>query len=166
MADIVYSNIRELMYELNQIEPTLKKAMVKDLKEIAKPIQSAIVSNIPSAAPMRGMINNGRLSWANSVNYKGQRVPAKSVSVRFRASYSRKTAITSLLSVVVNSPAVAMLDMARTAKTRQGAVMIRRVGGKASRFVWPAAERMLPATEAKVRIVLDRAAEIVNRRFN
>lgn len=163
MADVVYSNVRELMRQLRAIEPELRKELVRDLKSVAKPVQAAIVNRIPSNPPLRGMRGNGRMSWDNSVNYKGRRVPAKSVTVKFRSGGSKRAAITSLISVQAMSPAVAMLDMARFGHTPQGIAMIRGVGSKASRYVWPAAESALPKAEAEAQRILNAASLKISR---
>lgn len=163
MADIVYSNVRELTKQLKAIEPELRKQLIKDLKAVAKPVQAAIVARIPNNPPLRGMRHNGRTSWDNSVNYKGRRVPAKSVSVRFRAGGSRKSGVTSLLSVQVNSPVVSMLDQARRGNTPQGVAMIRGIGLKASRYVWPAAEQALPQAQAEAQRILNEASRKISR---
>lgn len=166
MADVVYSNVRELLRQIQSIEPDLRKELVKDLKAIAKPVQAEIVSAIPARAPLRGMNNNGRMSWDNAVNYKGRKTPAKSVTVKFRSGNSRFTAITSLVSVQVNSPVVSMIDMARNSNTPQGQHMVATLGRKPSRYAWPAAERALPKAEAEAKKILDAAAVRISRKFN
>lgn len=200
MGDVVYTNVRELHRRLDAIDPALRKAMVKDAKLAAKPLQTGIKSAIPSIAPLSGFSNSGRLGY-------GVGKPAKSVSVNYRIGRSKFTAITSLLSVRVNSPAVVLMDMAGrsnryigagykgsgstreyaykggTRKHRtdgngvrrpsqgpkkyrsQGEALISNLGSRASRFAWPAAERALPAIQAQVKGILDRASSRISRTF-
>lgn len=182
MADVVYSNVRELNKRLDAIDPALKKAMVKDAKLAAKPLQTSIKSAIPSISPLSGFNNSGRLGY-------GVGKAAKSVTTSFRTGRSKTSAITSLLSVKVNSPAVALMDYAgRKPKgpirqvTRpypyKGGVRSHRVNGqgeamidklntirRASRFAWPAAEKSLPAVQAQVKGILDRASKTIGRTF-
>lgn len=165
MSDVIYSNIRDLNRRLDRLDTGLKRELQKEAKRPAKKIQSAIVAAIPTAAPRRGMNHNGRTSWNNSVNYKGQLVPAKSVSINFKSGGSKRAAITSLVRVTVNSPAVAIVDMATNYKTKQGEVFIRGLGGRPSRYVWPAAERSLPEVQAEVRMVLEKYQTIAGRYF-
>lgn len=165
MADVIYSNIRDLNRRLALIEPTLVRQLQKEAKNAAKPVQNAIVSAIPERAPLRGMNHRGRTSWDNSVNYKGRRVPAKSVTVNFRTGGSKKANITSLVRVQANSPAVAIVDTAQKGRSPQGEIFIRALGGRPSRIVWPAAMKALPSVQAEVRIVLDRYSEIASRRI-
>jgi NifB/MoaA-like Fe-S oxidoreductase len=54
MADIVYSNVRELTRQLKAIEPELRKELIRDLKAVAKPVQAAIVARIPSRPNILG----------------------------------------------------------------------------------------------------------------
>lgn len=165
MGDIIYSNVRDLMKQLDAIDPDLRKEFVKDLKRIAKPVQAEIVKAIPDRGPHRGMRGQGRLSWDNSINYKGKKVPAKSVSINFKSGGSRRSLTTSLIRVTVNSPIVALLDQAGKAHSKRGQQLLRIMGGKPSRWVWPAAERALPDAQAQAKIVLEKAANVVSRRF-
>lgn len=161
MSDVIFSNIRDLNRRLDLIDTKLKRELQKEAKRPAKVLQTAIVAAIPARAPLRGMNHRGRTSWDNSVNYKGQRVPAKSVSVNFKGTGSKKANITSLVRVQANSPIVSIVDTAHRSNTPQGAVFIRSLGGSPSRIVWKAVERTLPAVQAEVRMVLDKYAKIV-----
>ena len=165
MADVIYSNVRDLNKRLKAIEPSLVRQLQKEAKNAAKPVQVAIVNAIPVQAPRRGMNHNGRTSWNNSVNYKGRPVPAKSVTIGFRSGGSKNASVTSLVRVTANSPAVAIVDTAQRSRTKQGEVFIRGLGGKPSRYVWPAAMSALPAVQTEVRMVLDRYAAIASRRL-
>lgn len=182
MADVVYSNVRELHRRLDAIDPALKKAMVKDAKLAAKPLQTGIKSAIPTVSPLSGANENGRLGW-------GQGKPVKSVTVSYRTGRSKSASVTSLLSVKVNSPIVALMDYAgrkprgpvrqvtrpyaykngtRTHRVNgQGEAMMDRLNmlRRASRFAWPAAERALPAVQAQVKGILDRASSRISRTF-
>lgn len=182
MADVVYSNVRELHRRLDAIDPALKKAMVKDAKLAAKPLQTGIKAAIPTVSPLSGANNSGRLGW-------GSTKPVKSVTISYRTGRSKTTAITSLLSVKVNSPSVALMDYAgrkprgpvrqvtrpyaykgTTRQHRvngQGEAMMDRLNmlRRASRFAWPAAERALPAVQAQVKGILDRAQQRISRTF-
>jgi len=182
MADVVYSNVRELHRRLDAIDPAIKKAMIKDAKLAAKPLQTGIRTAIPSVAPLSGFENSGRLGY-------GVGKPAKSVTISYRTGRSKRTAITSLLSVKVNSPAVALMDYAgrkprgpvrnvtrpyaykggtRTHRVNgQGEAMIDKLNmmRRASRFAWPAAERALPAVQAQVKGILEKASQRISRTF-
>ena len=174
MSDVVYSNIRDLNRRLKEIQPSLVRELQKEAKGPAKKIQAAIVEAIPSQSPFAGkrkdgFTHNGRTSWNNSVNYKGRRVPAKSVSVSFESTGSKQAATTSLVRVVVNAPSVAISDFAKVARSPQGAAFIQALngtlGGSPSRIVWKSIDGKIPAVEAEVRIILDKYAKIASRRI-
>ena len=181
MADIVVSNIRELNRQLAAIEPQLKRQLTKDAKDFARPVQAVVKSAIPTIQqlPMSGMLGYGRMGAFGGVNIG-------KVSVRFRASGSRNSAITSLVSVRVESPLIAMLEFAgkrnqvrrnrtrpysykggtRThAVTTQGKGMIARLGGQPARYAWPAAEKAIPLAERNILFSLNQASKRVSDRF-
>ena len=161
MADIIYSNIRELNRRLDMIDVKLKRQLQAEAKKPAKVIQAAIVAAIPNSAPLRGMNHRGRTSWNYSKDYKGKIIKPKSVSVNFKSTGSKRAAITSLVKVQANSAIVSIIDTAGVARSPQGTLFIRALGGRPSRYVWPAVERKLPAVEAEVRMVLDKYTKMV-----
>jgi hypothetical protein len=165
MGDVAYSNVRELTRRLKAIDPALRKALVRDLKKVAKPVQDRITNAIPMRAPLSGMNGRGRLSWDNSVNKKGQRVPARKTALKFRQGGSRRAAVTSLVSVQAMSPALAMVDTARNARSTQGTVLISKLMGRPSRYVWPAAEKALPEAQMQADKILKQAAIVISRSF-
>jgi len=161
MADVIYSDIRELNRRLDMIDVKLKRQLQAEAKKPARIIQAAIVAAIPKSAPLRGMNHRGRTSWNYSTDYKGKIIKPKSVSVNFKSSGSKRAAITSLVKVQANSAIVSIIDTAKVARSKQGVVFIRALGGTPSRYVWKAAEKKLPAVEAEVRMVLDRYTKMV-----
>ena len=182
MADVVYSNVRELNKQLKAIEPALQKAMVREVKAEIQPLATAVKTALPTVSPLSGAETNGRLGF-------GIGKPSNSISVRYRASGSRRTAVTSLASVLVNSALTSIMDYAgkngvktRSQVTRpypykggtrthrnngQGQAMVNRLNSirTPSRFAWPAAERALPMVQAKVKSVLESAAAQISRSY-
>jgi len=178
---VIY-NVKDLIRELEALEPGLKKQLVRDAKDVAKPIASIIKSSIPTTAPLSGMNENGRLGW-------GVGKPANSVTIKFRTGRSRVSAVTPLVSIWVNSPMTAIADVAgkggnrkakkvtseyaykggkrRHAVTSQGRVMIQRLRQKnLNNFVYPNVEDSLDDAQAQVKLVIDRYARKVNRKLN
>ena len=123
----VIFDARPIIKAMNELEPGLKKAMLKDMKAITKPVISEIRSVIPATAPMSGMsvnrtttsmfdrdFNNngdGRLSWTGG-KYKNKVIAADNVIPKFSAGRSRKVAVTSLFGIWLRSPGVAMVATA------------------------------------------------------
>jgi len=183
-ATVVY-NIRELTRQLEALEPGLKRQLVRDAKEPAKPLIAAIRRVIPSTAPLSGMSktnNSGRLAW-------GAGRKADNVVAKFRAGRSRSRAITPLVSLWVQSPMTAIADVAgkgnmRKAKpvtneyaykdgtrrhrvTSQGQTMVNKLRERnQSNFVYPAVEESLPSAEREIKLVIDKYARMVNRKLN
>ena len=183
--DVVYG-IKPLMRELNALSPGLKKQLVKDAKDIARPIANNIKKVIPDVAPLSGMSkeNNphGRLAW-------GAGKPAKQVSIRFRSGYSRMSAITSLVSIWVTSPMTAVADIAgkgsmrkarritneylykggtrRHKVTTQGRIMVERLKERnANDFVYVAVGDSIDDAQQEIKLVIDRYAQMVNRKIS
>lgn len=61
-------------------------------------------------------------------------------------------------------------SLSKTGKRRhringQGVAMIRALGGRASRYAWPSAEKALPRAKTESKFVLQKAYSIINRRM-
>lgn len=138
-TEVVF-DAKSILKALNDLEPGLKKQMLKEMKAITKPAVTEIRSVIPTSAPMSGMsvsrvpstanrdYNNnptGRLSWDGG-KYKNRVIAPDNVIPRFSAGRSRKSAVTSLFGIWLRSPGVAMIATAgrgsgtpRSAVTRE-----------------------------------------------
>jgi hypothetical protein len=132
--DVVF-DAKPVIKALNQIEPGLKKQMLKDMKDITKPAITKIKSEIPKTAPFSGISeprtftqmpdrkenNNGdgRLSWTGGL-YKNRVIAPDNVIPKFSASRSRKYAVTSLFGIWLRSPGVAMVATAGKGSGRPG----------------------------------------------
>ena len=147
--DVVF-DAKPVIKAVNQVEPALKKEMLKNMKAITKPVVSEIKSVIPSTAPFSGIseprtftsmpdrkLNNngdGRLSWTGG-RYKNRVIAPDNVIPRFSASRSRKYAVTSLFGIWLRSPGVAMVATAGKGSGRPGYSTTREYdykGGKRS----------------------------------
>lgn len=197
------TDYRDLMKGLRKIEPTLVKAVRKDIRKAASPLRDSVKNAIPASRPIYGMESRiGRLSW-------GAGKPARSVVIDTRAPRVKPGSIVgSLVKLVAGSPATVLADMAgrsgRYVNARpyakgtkknsmlvtkgkykgelgyaytyrdgvrgrvhkinsQGRKLIAGLGGNASRYAWPAAERGLPAAKMEVKKILEQAYDIINR---
>ena len=170
-------DVRELQKRMRAIEPRMRTEFVRNLKAIAKPLESKVKTGIGTIQPLSGMLKDkGRLGW-------GVGVPADKTLIQFRTSMGGKSLTTSLLRIKVSSPATVLVDMAgrsgryvgegrrndnaspsekrRNASPAKGAAFIRSLneknGASASRRIWPSAEASLPAIRREVEIVLANA---------
>lgn len=184
-GDFSVLQVRELQKRLKAIEPRLRTELVRDVKKVAKPLESNIKSAIGNVTPLSGMLaDKGRLGWGNGV-------AANKTQIQFRTSAGSKSLTTSLVRVKVASPGTVLADMAgrsgryigegrrndnasptlkrRNANPKKGEAFIRslneKVGdGSASRFLWPAAENSLDSVRIAVEGVLRDAFDRINRR--
>lgn len=145
----------EVSKTLRGIDKDLINRARKDLRTGAKPVADAVKAAIPNEAPLRGMIHNGRTAWRPS-----------GIKVSVRTNFSKKAERkgSQLVSIVagaknknaLGATAFQIADIAgrkARGKTRSGQAMIRKLNAihKASRFVYPAAERELPYVQDVVR---------------
>jgi hypothetical protein len=130
--DVIF-DAKPVLRALNQLEPGLRKQMLREMKEITKPAVNKIRDVIPSTAPFSGMsvprtptsmddrkFNNnptGRLSWTGG-KYKNKVIAPDNVIPRFSSGRSRKYAVTSLFGIWLRSPGVAMVATAGKGSAR------------------------------------------------
>jgi hypothetical protein len=148
MATSRVTGVADTVRVLNKLNKQIVTDARRDLRSGAQPVADAIKSNIPNQAPLRGMIHNGRTAWK----------PA-GVTAKVKTNFSKKAQRneTSLVSIVVgakgkNATGAAAFQIADMAgrkargKTRSGRAMINKLNSinRASRYVYPAAEREIP----------------------
>lgn len=185
MSDEIVYNAKEIVKALREVEPDLKKAMLKDMRKIARDPIRAIKSAIPTTVPS-GMSAtrspNSRLAW-------GAGVKPDSIPLSFKTKASRKYAVTSLASLVVKSPATSLADVVgkgsgvpvrnvsrsypykdgtRTHRiTTQGAGLKKALRKhRANNFVYPAVEKSLPMLQQEIKLIFEKYAAKVNRKLN
>lgn len=177
---------------LNQIEPGLKKQMLKDMKFISANMVQDIKSEISPVSPF-GSVNHtegrGRLSWNYGTYRKtGAIMKPNNVIASFRSGRSLRYATTSLFSVWIRNPMVALVanagkgsGIARYADTKdyewrgtrrrhrnngQGQRLINKVRSAGyANFHYKAAEQNLPDVERKIVLVWDKYSKIVTRKY-
>lgn len=200
--DVIF-DAKPVLKALNELEPGLRKMMIKDMKAITQPAITEIKSVIPATSPMSGMslnrtstamsdrkFNNngdGRLSWTGG-KYKNKVIAPDNVIPRFRSGRSRKSAVTSLFSIWLRSPGVALVATAgkgsgrpKYATTRQypykggmrshrnngqGEALIRKVKNTGLfNFFYKAGEKEIPSMEQEVKLTWNKYSKLVNRRL-
>jgi len=178
------TDYRDMLRAINKIEPTLARAVKRNIKDIAERPRKAIRSAIPSTAPIRGMkrkLSPVGKTWNN-------RGASRTVTIKqYNMPQTRKIGDTRVLSMVklkISSPATIIADMAgrgnvrlkgltawytyplakagvrRHTVTSQGYYMIDALsklgrGNEPSRMVYPAAESVMPQ-------VADEFAALIN----
>lgn len=171
--------------ELKDIDPNHVKAMRKEIITEIKPLYTMIKQAIPNSRPMSGMVHNGRTRWNQPVRVTGK------MSYRRRGNKSTLVSIRTVSPAVEMADMagrVGKFDVGREGAysgfsaeynfrgsprrhvlNGQGRnfvdVLDARVGKKASRFVWPSVEKNKDYIVERLRKILDRYAEMVNRRL-
>lgn len=129
---------------------------------------------------IRGISDKGKL----------KQVKPRSTTISQAMKPNKRTLTTPLVKVIINSPAVSMADMAgraggntsrgvsreylyrkrngeivkrRHRVTSQGRQMIANLGGRASRYGWPALENKIDAVAREIGQVLEKYYRIANR---
>lgn len=180
---VKFKGVKEMVGILKSVEPETLKQLRRDIRRIAAPAVSSIKSNVPSIAPLSGMIGNGRTAWS----------PAKvTVSItpnqRSRAWGSTTSNLAAILTKGSTGQGLVIADMAgkgggrqRKTETRvypykggqrshrvngQGAAMIRNLSKQPSRYVYPAIERQLPAIRSGVATTIEDVAKKINAKIS
>lgn len=184
------TDVRELQKRLRAIEPMLRTQLVRDAKEAAQDTVTDIKSAISRVTPNSGMLRPGaRLNWNNAIDGKGRSHKALDVKAEFRTSSSGRSNVSTLVRVRAGNPAVMLADMGgRSGRYRnagyQGSGFTRtyewkggtrkhrvngqfsgiegKIGGSASRFIWPAAEASIPGVRKSIEEILRRAYTRIN----
>lgn len=186
MSKEVITGVREVTRALNELEPGLKKQMVREMKFIARPMNEDIKAEIRSLAPLSGMQGSGRMSWDNGL-YKNSRVAPDNSLIRYRQNRSKFSKITSLVSIWVRSPAVALTGVAGKGSgipkrsvtreypykdgkrqhriTTQGRTLISQVRSRYFNWFYKTAEKKLPDTEKQIKLVWEKYSARVSRRI-
>ena len=184
------SALRELNKELAEIDVGLKRQVGKDIKTALKPFAAGIISGIPTQAPLSGMRNHkGRTAWAKPTIgvYGGTGTKGSIARLEIYGSGSKRAAfkIADLAGTVKNGDRIREEHQraggpgrrgatVRTHPTSSGDSLIRNLqsryplsaGGKGGRFAWAQFILKKPILIAEVVKILDKYADIVNRRVS
>lgn len=164
--------LKEALTTLKKTDAEIYKSMVTNLDTVTASMRQGIQNNIPSIAPLSGFVHKGRTKWpTGKVNVK----------TNIRRGRSRRGGKEAVIRIIVKNAAVEIADMAgakndfgygkltrdykykggtrRHTVNGQGAAMTGALNliGKASRFVWPAADRYRDTVSVEVEKVLQDA---------
>jgi len=188
MAEEVVFNVRKITRALDDLEPGLKKQMVREFKTIARPMANDISAEIRSITPLSGFTSgNGRTNW-NTGRYKNTTLRSDNTLIRYRQNRSRRSKITSLVSIWVRSPMPAIVGVAgkgsgvprklvtseydykggrrRHRLNGQGAALIAETRNRGwFNYFYRSAESKMPDTEQQVKLVWEKYSSKVSRRI-
>ena len=133
------TDFRAIRRELAKIEPSLRRDLDREIRQIAKPAMDAVKAAIPSQGPLSGMNNHsGRTAWRASN-------PTQMKIYKPRKGSPGKLTVT-LVGVRVMSAAVSIADIAGRTGSRFGG------NGKTRDYSWKGTSRnhsISPASGAK-----------------
>lgn len=188
MSKEVVFNVRAITKALNELEPGLKKQMVREFKTIARPMANDISAEVRSITPLSGMTEGaGRLNWNNG-RYKNTAMRSDNVLIRYRQNRSRRSKVTSLVSIWLRSPMPAIVGVAgkgsgvprrtetleydwkgmrrRHRVTTQGRTLIAQTRSQGwFNYFYKSAESKLPDTERQVKLIWEKYSSMVSRRL-
>jgi len=162
-ATVRVQGVKETLKILKQVDPELRKALMKEMRTAAKPLVQEVQRALPVQAPLSGMDNEGRLGWNSTRVTRNVKLKVGGKKVR-----SQRGQEFPLLRVTINDAAAAMFDMAGrggSGNTPQGQALIRGLSryGAPSRTAYPSAEKRLPEVTRGVLEAIDKAAAQINR---
>lgn len=159
--------VKELLAELKNLDPLLRKETVKEIKAPAKVIVATAKSLVPTGRPARRWVGGTRTDgkfprWDSGKAKAG-------IKLKFGGRIARQSREWPLVSIIQSDPGGAVYDMAGKSGgngTRQSQVFLAnlRMHGKPSRTVWPAVERHNPDVTAAITAAVRNAEKELYRR--
>jgi hypothetical protein len=152
---IQVKGVGETLRELGKINPSLKKELNKDIRNILKPLLAEINQSIPSSPPLSGMAHNGRTGWSNR---KNSVIKIDSRKPRRNLNEPRMSVPVNIVRITTKGAPVAIVDMAGKAggSSSKRETKYRRpnfasaLSGNPSRFMWAKAADSLSMIEREM----------------
>jgi len=170
-------NLKAVLKELKELDPNLRKQLVRDMKTDLMPIANALKAKIPEKPPLSGFspgVANSPYRWA---------VPRMSIKAA-PSKTSRKYATFGIVSIRFDdrrpNAGLSILETAgsrgigrlKSGMTPQGLAMVRNLNGRypvqggLGRFVIPQFKASKGEAEAIAKRILEKFAAMVNRRLS
>lgn len=187
-AYLLLTDYRQLLRELSKVEPELQRQLKRRFREIAEPVRDEIKRTIPSRPPLSGMrkVVHGRVAWgqgkpARSATIrlprgkgKGQNVPIAQIMVGSPATIiadmagksnkeTAKRRVTNLYKYSLSPTGERRHRINPIGSRKFIQSLDAALGGRASRMVYPAAERKLDAAREEMQEAINYASKIINR---
>ena len=149
---------------LSKADPELRKASIKNIKAAAGPLVNEARSLIPNQRPLSGWTH-----WKGG--YEAAKIRSK-ITVNFRSGARKGRNEIPLLRMIMKGAPGAIFDVAGSAsrgKTRAGRQFVNVLNsreGRASRAMWPAAERRLVDVQQAVSNAVDEMTRQMNQELN
>ena len=152
---IQVKGVAETLRDLGKINPSLKKELNKDIRNILKPMLSEINQSIPASPPLSGMAHNGRTGWGNRKNAV---IKIDTRKPRRGLNETMSKVPVNIVRIVTKGAPVAIVDMAgkgggttsRREPKYQRPTFARSLPGDPSRFMWKNAEKTIASVEREM----------------
>ncbi len=162
------TGVAEALKVLAKADPELRKAVIKDMKAAAQPLEAAARALIP-ARPLRNWYNwpRGEGDWNQTRAQKGIKVAVRTGKVKGKSGDHFP-----LLSLRQTDAQGAIYEIAgrtypskRAEGEARGDNMVNKLNtfGQASRTLWPTVERGMPGVEAALLAAIDRMGDTIQK---
>lgn len=163
--DLKPTGLKEALRTIQSIDPKLRRAYGKQIRELGKVVVDAITPLVPSSSPMSGMDNNARTGWqggqTKNVVVKTNTRKARKRNIALGAQYETIGTIT----VGTKGAALAITDIAgkgpnRTRNRNANKARPNMVGllnarmGQPSRMIWAGGGKAKPDFEKALQPVI------------
>lgn len=172
--DLKPTGLKEALRTINSIDPKLRRAYGKQIRELGKVVVDAITPLVPSSAPMSGMDNDARTGWkggqTKNVVVKTNTRKARKRNIALGAKYETIGTIT----VGTKGAALAITDIAgkgpnRTRNRNPNRARPNMVGvlnarmGQPSRMIWAGGQKAIPEFQKALEPVIKEVIYLANQ---
>jgi len=160
------TGVAEALKALAQADPELRKAVIKDMKQAAAPLEAAARALVPSGQVLTNWYG-WRDGWDSATARKGIKVAFRAGKVKGKSGDHFP-----LLSLRQTNPGGAIYDIAgrtfpgkRSEGAARGAAMVSKLNtfGTASRTLWPAVESNFGAVEEALVLAINNMSSELSR---
>jgi hypothetical protein len=165
---IQVKGVAETLRELGKVNPSLKKELNKDIRNILKPLLAEINQSIPTSPPLSGMAHNGRTGWSNR---KNSVIKIDTRKPRRNLNEPRMSVPVNIVRITTKGAPVAIVDMAGKAGGRVSKREVKyqrpnfasALSGNPSRFMWAKAADSLSMIEREMNETIERVVRDANQ---
>jgi hypothetical protein len=167
------TGLKEALRTIQSIDPKLRRAYGKQIRELGKVVVDAITPLVPSSSPTSGMDGAWRTGWKNgqtkNIVVKTNTRKARKRNIAQGAKYETIGTIT----VGTKGAALAIADMAGKSGNRGrsgprgrpnfAGVLNEKIGRGPSRMVWAGGEKAIPDFQKALEPVIKEVIYLANQ---
>lgn len=173
--DLKPTGLKEALRTINSVDPKLRRAYGKQIRELGKVVVDAITPLVPDSSPTRGMDGQWRTGWkggqTKNVVVKTNTRKARKRNIERGAQYETIGTIT----VGTKGAALAITDIAgkgpnqtrnrNPAKARPNfaGLLTEKIGSGPSRMVWAGGQKAIPDFQKALEPVVKEVIFLANK---